>query len=269
MRVVSSKSGVTRMVVIALVVIIVVSGVVAAVAAIKLHSSSSLATPNPTPMPTATPTPSPSPTPTLIKVANPTPSPTSAPTAIPTAAPTATPTPTATPAPTPTPVPTPTPPPFSDTHTVGYTTMTTGNEIDYWSLSVPASYTVTLTDTMSVGAQPDQLGIMAESSLNDVNSNLWIWNVNFVNSTFFYYWVNTGAGNGPQGHLNSVDGVVNVVVTNAYIEFIGSGAGQYYTVNYLGSYSFNNVFEPLVQLQTSNGGNGAAFTSGELNIGIQ
>ena len=147
--------------------------------------------------------------------------------------------------------------------------MMTGNEIDYWNQSVSASYTVTLKDTMSVGAQPDQLGILAESSLNDVNSNLWIWNVNFVNSTFFYYWVNTGGGNGPQGHLNTVGGIANVVVSTTYIEFIGSGTNQYYFVYYAGSNTFNNAFETLAQIQTSNGGNGANFTSGSLSIGIQ
>jgi len=136
--------------------------------------------------------------------------------------------------------------------------MMAGNEIDYWNQSVSVSYTVTLNDTMSVGAQPDQLGILAESSLNDVNSNLWIWNVNFVNSTFFYYWVNTGGGNGPQGHLNCVNGVAYVVVTNTSIEFIGAT-----------SYTVNISFQNLVQIQTSNGGNGANFTSGNLNIGIR
>jgi len=139
--------------------------------------------------------------------------------------------------------------------------MMTGNEIDYWNVSFSSSYTVTLTDTMSVGAQPDQLGILAESSLNDVNSNLWIWNVNFVNSTFFYYWVNTGAGNGPQGHLNTVDGLVTVAVTSTSIEFIGSGTGQYIVID--------TPFQNLMQIQTSNGENGAAFTSGELSIRIQ
>jgi hypothetical protein len=147
--------------------------------------------------------------------------------------------------------------------------MITGNEIDYWNQTVSAAYTVTLKDTMSVGAQPDQLGILAESSLNDVNSNLWIWNVNFVNSTFFYYWVNTGGGNGPQGHLNTVDGIATVVATSTSIEFIGSGAGQYYSLSYSGTYSFNNALETIEQIQTSNGGNGAAFTSGNLALGIQ
>jgi len=148
--------------------------------------------------------------------------------------------------------------------------MTTGSEIDYWNQTVSISYTAILKDTMSSGGtQPDQLNVFAESSLNDVNSNLWIWYVTFVNSTFFYYWVNTGGGNGPQGHLNTVGGSVDVVVTSTYIEFIGSGAGQYYTVSYSGSHSFNNVFENLEQIQTSNGGNGAAFTSGNLAIEIQ
>jgi hypothetical protein len=87
-----------------------------------------------------------------------------------------------------------------------------------------------------------------------------------VNSTYFKYWVNTGGGNGPSGYLNCDDGTVNVVVTNTYIEFIG-GVGQYYYVYYSGSYSFNNVFETLEQMQTANFGTDV-FTGGNLNIKI-
>ena len=106
--------------------------------------------------------------------------------------------------------------------------MMTGNEIDYWDQSVSAGYTVTLNDTMTVTSGTQQLSIWAESSLNDVNSNLWIWNVQFLNSTYFQYKVNTGGGSGPAGSLNSVNGVVYVVVSSTSIEFIGSTS---HTVN--------------------------------------
>ncbi len=277
-----SNSGVARVIIVIAVIIVLI---VAVMAAITLQSKPKTAT-QPQASPTASPTSSgssPSPTsktsPTAVPITTPTTSPThtTSPTAAPTTQPTQAPTvqPTASPSPTPKPTaspspnPTPTSTPSGKTHTVDYTTMMTGNEIDYWNQTVSSSYTVTLKDTMSVGTQPDQLGIMAESSLNDANSNQWIWNVNFVNSTFFYYWVNTGGGNGPQGHLNTVGGSATVVVTSTYIEFIGSGTGQYYSLNYSGSYSFNNVFETLAQIQTSNGGNGANFTSGNLTIEIQ
>lgn len=108
---------------------------------------------------------------------------------------------------------------------------------------------------MTVTSGNQELNILAESSLNDVNSNLWIWMVEFVNSTYFHYWVNTGGGNGPSGYLNCVNGVVYVVVSSTSIEFIGST-----------SQTVNVAFQNLVQIQTANwGGN---FNSGELNIEI-
>lgn len=265
MRVFSSKSALTRMVVIILVVIIAVSGVVAVVVALKLRPSASLSTPTSTPTPTAAPTssPSPTPSPTPIKVSNPTPTPTSAPTAAPTAAPTSAPTPT--PKPTPTPSPTPVPPPFSYAHTVSYTTLMTGDEVDYWNVSIPDSYTTytaTLKDTIVDPTNNQQLSIWAENSTS-LQTQQFIWYVNFVNSTYFQYWANTGGGGNPSnsGFLNCINGVVYVVVSNTYIEFIGST-----------EVTVNVAFQNLAQIQTSNNGNGVTsgdYTSGNLAIGIQ
>lgn len=261
MRVISSKSALTRMVVIILVVIIAVSGVVAVVVALKLRPSASLSTPTTTPTPTVTPTssPSPTPSPTPIKVSNPTPTPTSAPTAAPTAAPTPT------PKPTPTPSPTPVPPPFSYSHTVSYTTLMTGDEVDYWNVSIPDSYTnytATLKDTIVDPTNNQQLSIWAENSVN-INTQQFIWYVNFVNSTYFQYWANTGGGGNPSnsGFLNCINGIVYVYVSNTYIEFIGST-----------EVTVNVAFQNLGQIQTSNSGNGVTsgdYTSGNLAIGIQ
>lgn len=135
----------------------------------------------------------------------------------------------------------------------------TGEEIDYWNQSVSASYTVTLNDTMTVTSGNQELSIWAESSLNDVNSTLWIWNVEFINSTYFWYWVNSpfGSANGPHGYLNCVNGIVYVVVSGTSIEFTGG----------VGEVTVSIAFQNLVQIQTQN--DGGDFTSGNLNIGIQ
>jgi hypothetical protein len=265
MRVISSKLAMTRTMVIVLIVIIAVAGVATALVALKLRPSASLSTPIPTPTPAATATSSPSPTasPTPIPIANPTPTSTVVPTAAPTSAPTPT------PKPTPTPSPTPIPPPFSYTHTASSTTLMTQEETgtsDYWNISVAQTYTVTVNDTIVDSSKPNnqQLSLLAESSLNDVNNNLWIWQVIFMNSTYFYYEVNTGQGNTLYG-ASCINGIVYVVVSNTSIEFIGSTANLVY---YSSSYSFNNVFETLAQIQIENGGTDN-FTSGNLNVVIQ
>jgi hypothetical protein len=133
--------------------------------------------------------------------------------------------------------------------------MMTGAEIDYWDVSVSSSYTVTLNDTLTVTSGNQELTIWAENS-TDINTQQWIWNIEFMNSTFFYYWANTGGGNGPQGSLNCVNGIVYVVVSNTSIEFIGTS-----------SITINTTFQNLEQIQTQN--DGGNFNSGKLNIGIQ
>ncbi len=134
--------------------------------------------------------------------------------------------------------------------------MMTGAEIDYWDTSASSGYTATLQDTMTVTSGNQQLSVWAESSLNDVNSNLWIWNVEFVNSTYFHYWVNTGGANGPNGYLSCINGVVYVIVSSTSIEFIGAT-----------STTINTSVQSLVQIQTIN--DGGNFNGGALNIGIQ
>jgi hypothetical protein len=133
--------------------------------------------------------------------------------------------------------------------------MMSGAEQDNWTITLTSSYTVKLTDSMTASSSQQQLQVWAESSLNDVNSNLWIWNVNFVNSTFFYYWVNTGGGSGPRGHLDCVNGLVYVVVTSTSIEFIGTS-----------SVTETIPFQNLVQIQTIN--YGGTFTGGDLVITV-
>jgi len=131
--------------------------------------------------------------------------------------------------------------------------MMTGSETDNWDVSVSSGYTLTLKDSMTVSSGSQQLGIWAYNSAN-ANTQQWIWNVNYMNSTFAYYWVNTGGGNGPQGHISCVNGEVYVVVTGTSIEFIGSSSA-----------TVNTGFQNVGQIQTENGGDGV--TSGLFNGG--
>lgn len=263
-----SNSGVARVIIVIAVIVVLI---VAVTAGITLQPKSKTAaqiqsSPTASPTPNGSSSPAPSTSPTAIPLSTPTPTPkatgtptappTTQPTQAPTVQPTASPSPTPTPTASPTPNPTPTPTPSGDTHTVDYTTMMTGQEVDNWATSITSGYTATLTDSMTTSNGQQQLAIWAESSSNDVNSNLWIWNINFVNSTFFYYWVNTGGGNGPQGHLNAVNGVANVVVTSTSIEFIGTN-----------SITINTGLQHVVQIRTEN--DGSTFNSGNLKITIQ
>jgi len=132
--------------------------------------------------------------------------------------------------------------------------MTTGSETDIWDISVSSSYTLTLKDSMTVSSGSQELGIWAYNSASASATN-WIWNVNYMNSTFAYYWVNTGGGNGPQGHISCVNGEVYVVVTSASIQFIGSSSA-----------TVSTSFQSIAQIQTVNGGDGV--TSGLFNGGL-
>lgn len=138
----------------------------------------------------------------------------------------------------------------------------TGDETDYWDQSVSASYTATLTDTINDPTNDQQLNIWAENSTN-ASTQQFIWNVNFLNSTYFFYWVNTGGGGGPtnSGYMNCINGEIHVVVASTSIEFIGAT-----------SVTISVPFQNLAQIQTSNDGNGATsgdYTSGDLAIVIQ
>lgn len=129
------------------------------------------------------------------------------------------------------------------------------NGYDDWDVSTSGSYTVTLTDSMTVASGSQQLGVWAYSSTTPGSTN-WIWNVNFMNNTFAYYWVNTGGGNGSQGHLTLTNGVLFVAVSSTSITFIGS-ASVPVTVN----------IQNVNLIETQNGG--GSFNGGELTIQLQ
>ncbi len=259
-----SKSGMAR-VIIALIVIILLSGTAIAYIAFKPPASSRSSTLVTTPSPSPSPSTMPSPTPSYSPTPSPTPGPSSSPqpSQSPSPTPTQTPSPTAspTPKPTPTPSPTPTPTPApTSTHTVTSNTMITGDWTDYWNVSLTTSYDVTLSDSMTVTRGAQQLGVWAYDS-TDLDTQSWIWNVNFMNSTFAYYWVNTGAGNGPHGQLAVTNGVIFVEATSTQITFI-SGAN---------SVPVSIAFQNVEQIQTQNMGDdktSGIFNGGTLTISV-
>jgi len=240
MRLVNSNSGVAR-VIIVLVVIILLSGSAAAFMAFRPHGPSPAS--SPTVSTTSTPTASPSinPTPTSVHPSSQSPTAVPVSTPVPTNAPIPT-TPATqapTPSPTPTPLPTPTQSP-SNTHRVAYTTMMTGNEIDYWNVSVSGSYTLTLNDTMTVTSGSQYLLI------SGLNSGSTIWSVTYLTS-------NTYQIGGNSTTFNCVNGIVYVIVNNNTITFIGTT-----------SYTETVSSQTLTQVRTANGdGN---FNSKELDM---
>jgi hypothetical protein len=178
MRIVSSKSGVTRMVIIALVVIIVVGGIVAAYITLRPSTSS------------------------------------------------------------------------SSTHTVDWTMMA-NYQRDFWNITMTNPYTVTLNDSMTVSSGNQYLGVWAHNPAGTI-----IWEVEFKNSTYFYYQTLISGGRHDSGYLGCADGNVQVTVNSAKITFVGTS-----------SFTSNQTFENLGQIATINGD--GAFNGGKLNIEVQ
>ena len=183
MSVVSSKLGVTKMLVIALVVIVVVGGVAAAYILLQPPSSS--------------------------------------------------------------------PSPSSNTHTVDWSTMAS-YQTDFWNLNLTNPYTVVLDDSMTVSNGSQWLSIQANNSTQTQNRA--VWQIYFMNSSNFQYTTfNSDGSTLDRGQLGCDNGVVQVVVTNATIAFIGTSSAT-------SNVSFTNIG----QIVTSNGdGN---FNGGELKI---
>ena len=240
MAIASSKSGLSKtVVVVILVAVIILASVAAASIAFKPPSGSPGSKSSPTPTPTTSPTSTPKASPTSSPPATPhsTPNPTAAPTTQPTTAPTSAPTPSPTPAPTATPAPTPTPSP-GNTHTVDYTAMMTGNEQDNWDLSETQPYTLLLDDKMTVSSGDQWLQISGLSSGSTV------WSVTFINSTTYQV-------RGNSSFFQCTNGLVYVIVSSNSITIEGST--QYVT---------STPFQSISQVRTVNGdGN---FNGGEL-----
>ena len=84
----------------------------------------------------------------------------------------------------------------------------------------------------------------------------YVWEVVFVNSTYFQFTAdNVGGANYVQGSLYCTNGIVQVVATQTTLTFVGTS-----------SYQINMDFQSLQQFKTLNGdGN---FNSGHLVISV-
>jgi hypothetical protein len=180
MRIVSSKSGVTKMVIIALVVIIVVGGIIAAY--ITLHPSTS----------------------------------------------------------------------SLSTHIVDWTKMA-NYQTDFWNISLTSSYVVVLNDSMTVLNGSQYLDITGHNSSS--GSTEGVWEVEFINSTYFHYCTFISGVTHDSGNLGCPNGIVQVSVTNVSIMFAG-----------ISSFTSNQTFENLGKITTVN--DDGNFNGGELGIDV-
>ena len=143
------------------------------------------------------------------------------------------------------------PSPSSNTHTVDWATMT-NYQTDFWNITMTNPYTVVLDDSMTVSSGSQWLSIQANNSTQ--TQNRVVWQIYFINNSNFQYTTfNSDGSTLDRGQMGCNDGVVQVVVTNTAITFIGTSSA-----------TSNVPFTNLGQIVTSNGdGN---FNGGELKI---
>jgi hypothetical protein len=144
--------------------------------------------------------------------------------------------------------------PSTNTHTVDWATMA-AYQTDFWDITMTSPYTVVLDDSMTVSSGSQWLSVQANNSTQAQNGA--VWQIYFMNSSSFQY--TTFSSNGStldRGQLGCTDGVVQVVVTNTTITFIGTTSA-----------TSNVPFTNLGQIATSNGD--GDFNGGELKINVQ
>ena len=118
-------------------------------------------------------------------------------------------------------------------------------QTDYWNVTAKQPYTVLLNDSMTVSNGDQWLTITAYSS------NVTIWSVQFVNSTYVRY-----SNSNDYGFLHCNDGIVYVTANDTAITYTG-------TTSYTSSPAGVN-FPSLAQIQSENGD--GSFNSGHLVI---
>jgi hypothetical protein len=118
-------------------------------------------------------------------------------------------------------------------------------QTDYWNVTAKQPYTVLLNDSMTVSSGGQWLTITAYSS------NVSIWSVQFINSTYIRY-----SNSNDYGFLRCNGGIVYVTVNDTAITYTGA-------TSHTSSPSGVN-FPSLAQIQTDNGdGN---FNGGYLDM---
>lgn len=126
-------------------------------------------------------------------------------------------------------------------------------ETDYWNMTATDPYTVILNDSMTVSAGSQYLDVISYNSSS--GSAEGIWQVEFINSTYFYYCTFISGVTHDEGHLGCDNGIVQVIVTNTSITFVGTS-----------SFTSNQTFENLGQIAVLN--DDGNFNGGELNIDV-
>ena len=137
-----------------------------------------------------------------------------------------------------------TPTPQTHAHVVPWQEMA-NYQTDYWNVTAKQPYTVSLNDSMTVLSGEQWLTITA------YGSNVIIWSVQFINSTYIRY-----SNSNDYGFLHCNDGIVYVTVNDTAISYTGA-------TSYTSSPAGVN-FPSLAQIQTENGdGN---FNGGHLDM---
>ena len=139
-------------------------------------------------------------------------------------------------------------------HKVDWATMA-AYQADFWNITLTSPYTVDLDDSMTVSSSSQWLSIQANNSTQAQNGA--VWQIYFMNSSSFQYTTfNSNGSTLDRGQLGCNDGVVQVVVTNTTITFIGTTSA-----------TSNVPFTNLGQIVTSNGD--GYFNGGELKISVR
>jgi hypothetical protein len=131
------------------------------------------------------------------------------------------------------------------------------NQVDYWNVTAPDSYAVTLNDSMTVSSGNQLLEVDGEWNLSSPTP---MWSVVFLNDTTYniFLYDNNGSIVGAGYSLVCTDGSVQVNVTSTQVTFTSDSAINSFTIN-----SFQN----LLQITTINDG-GGTFVSGELDMSL-
>jgi hypothetical protein len=124
-------------------------------------------------------------------------------------------------------------------------------QTDLWNITITTPYTIILSDSMTVSSGSQYLDIHGVNSSSDPAEG--IWEVEFVDNANFHYRTFISGVTHDSGNLECANGIVQVVVTNTAITFIGTSSA-----------TSNVPFTNLGQIATSNGD--GDFNGGELKI---
>jgi hypothetical protein len=95
-------------------------------------------------------------------------------------------------------------------------------QTDLWNITTTDTYTVTLNDSMTVLSGNQVLDIHGFNN----SAGTWgaTWEVVFLNSSYVYYCTFISGNALDWGNLGCLNGIVQVVVTNTSITFVGTSS---------------------------------------------